>query len=347
MRNLPRLHNRLLTVGAILGALCLLVALVGIVLGAKPLVFRSGSMSPTIPTGSLGISLPVGAAEIGTGDVISVENTTGVRITHRVVSTKTSGGTAIVTLRGDANEFADSEPYVLSKADRLVLAVPVLGYVVAWLSSPAAMFVGGLFTAFLLYLAFGSARSRRPEGSRRPEDGSEDSGRPSASESRPTPGKGGRRSKRMAATTVTSLALAAAGGLHTSVPVHAAFLDTATASASISAATLQPPVLACVNSGISDVILTLTHPGDFGTGYELKSSPPNRTWTPPSASWAAGAIVPITIDADDPLITHSMVRNVTFTAGSKISQWSSAVNSRVVLYSPAVGPVPASLRCIS
>lgn len=339
MRNLPRLHNRLLTLGAFLGTLCLLVALVGILLDAKPLVFRSGSMSPTIPTGSLGISLPLVAAEIRTGDVISVESTTGVRITHRVVSTKTSGGTATVTLKGDANEFADSEPYVLSKADRLVLAVPGLGYAVAWLSSPAAMFVGGLFTAFLLYLAFGSSRSRRPE------DGSEDSGRRSAGESRPTPVKGGRRRKRMAATTVTSLALAAASGLYTSVPGHAAFLDTATATASIGAATLQPPVLACANSGTSDVILTLTHPGDFGTGYELKSSPPNRTWTPPSASWATGAIVPITIDADDPLITHTQVRNVTFTAGSKISQWASAVNSRVVLYTPAIGPVPASLRC--
>jgi signal peptidase I len=346
MRNLPRLHNRLLTVGAFLGTLCLLVAIVGILLGAKPLVFRSGSMSPTIPTGSLGISLPVGAAEIHTGDVISVENTTGVRITHRVESTKTSGDTATLTLKGDANEFADSEPYVLSTADRLVVAVPVLGYAVAWLSSPAAMFVGGLFTAFLLYLAFGSARSRRhQDGS---EDGSEDSGRRSAGESRPTPAKGGRRSKRMAATAATSLALAAAGGLHTSVPSHAAFLDTATATTSIGTSVLQPPVLTCTNSGTSDVILTLTHPGDFGTGYELKSSPPSQTWA--AASWVPGAIVPITIDADDPKITHTQARDVTFTAGSKISQWISAVNSKVVRYTPAVtvvgvGLVPASLRC--
>lgn len=148
----------------------------------------------------------------------------------------------------------------------------------------------------------------------------------------------------MAATALTSLALAAAGGLHTSVPGHAAFLDTATATASISAATLLPPALACANSGTNDVILTLTHPGDFGTGYELKSTPPARTWS--IASWSQGAIIPITIDADDPLITHSQARNVTFTAGSKISQWTSAVNSKVVLYTPAVGPVPASLRCV-
>jgi signal peptidase I len=339
MRNLSRLHNTLLTVGAILGTLCLLVALAGALLGAKPLLFRSGSMSPAIPTGSLGISLPVSAAEIRAGDVISVENTTGVRITHRVVSTETSGSTATVVLKGDANTIADSGPYVVSTADRLVLAVPVLGYVVAWLSSPAAMFVGGLFTAFLLYFAFGSARTSRPE--RLPED--DDDGTDFA-------GKTRRRSTRVAATTVTSLALVAGGALQTSVPAHAAFLDSASATAALASATLKAPILTCTNSGTSDVILTLTHPGDFGTQYELKSSPPvNYTWVD-MTPWIQGAPVSVTIDADDPHISHNQARNVTFTAGSKFSQWTSTLNSKVVSYTPAVtvvniGLVPASLRC--
>jgi signal peptidase I len=267
MRSLSRLHNTLLTVGAILGTLCLLVALAGALLGTKPLLFRSGSMSPAIPTGSLGISLPVSAADIRAGDVISVENTTGVRITHRVVSTETSGSTATVTLKGDANTITDVEPYVVSTADRLVLAVPVLGYVVAWLSSPGAVFVGGLFTALLLYFAFGSARTSRPE--RLPDD---------PYDGTDLPGKARRRSTRVAATTVTSLALVAGGALQTSVPAHAAFLDTASATAVFTSATLKAPTLMCTNSG-NDVILTLTHPGDFGTQYELKSSPPvNYTW---------------------------------------------------------------------
>lgn len=348
MRNVSRLQNNLLTVGAILGTLCLLVALAGILLGAKPLVFRSGSMSPAIATGALGISVPVEAQEIRTGDIISVENAAGVRITHRVVTSEVANGAATLTLKGDANAVSDPEPYVLQSADRVVFSVPLLGYGIAWLSSPAAMFVGGLFTAFLLYLAFGSARTNRIE--KRPEDpddgpGSEPVTRRGA---RPSPDKGGRRSMRMAATSVASLALVAAGALQTSVPSQAAFLDTASASAGFTAKTLQAPTLTCTNSG-NDVIMTLAQPGDFGTVYELKSQMPMRTWG--TASWAQGAVVSVTIDADDPMITHPQARNVTFTAGNKFSLWYSALTSKVVSYTPAftvlgIGITPANLDCL-
>lgn len=348
MRNLSRLQNNLLTLGAILGTLCLLAALTGILFGAKPLVFRSGSMSPAIATGALGISFPVDAQEIKTGDVISVENSAGVRITHRVVTSELVNGSATVTLKGDANAVPDPDPYVLRTADRVAFSVPLLGYGLAWLSSPAAMFVGGLFTAFLLYLAFGPPRTKRAE--KRPEDHDDDPGsEPVDPEpARPSAGKGGRRSKRMAATLVASLALVVAGALQTSVPSQAAFMDTASAAAGITAKTLQAPALTCANAG-SDVTLTLTQPGDFGTQYELKSTMPMRTWK--TGTWAQGAIVSVTIDADDPLVASPQARNVTFTAGNKFSAWSSALTSKVVRYTPAltvvgVGVLPPTLACV-
>lgn len=346
MRNLSRLQNNLLTVGAVLGALCLLAALAGILLGAKPLVFRSGSMSPAIPTGSLGITLPVEAHEIRSNDIISIENVAGVRITHRVVTTDASAGTATVTLKGDANQVPDSERYVVSKADRLVLAVPVLGYMVAWLSSPSAMFLGGLFTAFLLYLAFGSARTKR--AGKGPEDHDDSPNAEPVPAPAATPGatpKTGRRSKRMAATTIISLALVGAGALHTSTPGHAAFLDTASATTgTFTAGTLQAPTLTCTNSGTNNVRLTLTHSGDSAIAYELTTATPAKSWN--SGNWSAGGSVEYIVDADDPAFTFSQTTNVTFTGLSKIGLWTSPA-TKAVIYTPRIvlGLVPASLRC--
>ena len=348
MRNLSRLQNNLLTLGAVLGTLCLLAALAGILLGAKPLVFRSGSMSPAITTGALGISFPVDAKEIRTGDIVSVENAAGVRITHRVLTSEVGNGAATVRLKGDANAVADPEPYILRTADRVMFSVPLLGYGVAWLSSPAAMFVGGLFTAFLLFLAFGSARTNRAEMRPQEPDDGPDSEPVMPQAARPAPGKAGGRSKRMAATSVASLALAAAGALQTSAPSHAAFLDTSSASASFAAKTLQAPALACTSAG-SDVILTITQPGDFGTQYELKSTMPMKSWK--TGTWTQGAIVSVPIDADDPMITSPQAKNVTFTAANKFSAWSSALTSRAVRYTPGVtvvgvGLIPPSLACV-
>lgn len=348
MRDLSRLQNNLLTLGAVLGTLCLLAALTGMLFGAKPLVFRSGSMSPAITTGALGISFPVDAPDIRTGDIISVENSAGVRITHRVVTSELVNGSATVTLKGDANAVSDPEPYVLRTADRVAFSVPLLGYGVSWLSSPAAMFVGGLFTAFLLYLAFGSTRAKRAE--KRPEDPDDRPGsEPVAPEpERPSTGKGGRRSKRMASTMAATLALVAAGALQTSVPSQAAFVDTASATATLAATSLQAPTLTCTNSGSYNVTLTLAHPGGPATLHELTSAVPARTWN--SGTWSAGSSVNFLVDADHSAFTFNQTTNVTFRGFSKIGLWTSPAATRVVSYTPEtnvlfIGLTPAKLRC--
>lgn len=339
MRNLSRLQNRLLTLGAVLGTICLLAALTGILLGAKPLVFRSGSMSPSIATGALGVSLPVEAQEIRTGDIISVENAAGVRITHRVVTSEmAANGTAALTLKGDANAVIDPQPYVLRSADRVVFSVPLLGYGVAWLSSSAAVFVAGLFTAYLLYVAFGSRQGKR--GDQPPNDAEP------GDQNSPDPKTGHR--KRRAVSVLATVVLIPAGALHGSAPSQAAFMDTASATGSFTARSLQAPALTCTNSG-NDVILTLTQPGDFGTNYELKSTMPMKTWR--TGTWTPGAIVSVTIDADDSMITSPQAKDVTFTAGNKFSTWNSALSSKVVRYTPShsvagVGVLPPSLACV-
>lgn len=161
-----------LTLGAVIGLVCILVAAAALLLGITPLIVRSGSMEPTIPTGALAIAKDLPANDIKPGDVISVDNQQGIRITHRVVSVDSvSGDAAAVTLKGDANGVPDAQPYVITSAKRVAFHVDGLGYAIAWLNTPAAMAVGALIVAALVWITiFPTGRRRSP--------GKEDTGKP-------------------------------------------------------------------------------------------------------------------------------------------------------------------------
>ncbi|MDV8002470.1 signal peptidase I [Rhodococcus sp. IEGM 1408] len=154
-----------LNLGALAGLVCIVAAAVSMFFGVMPLVFRSGSMSPEIPTGALALAVPVAAADLAAGDVVSVVTPGDVRITHRVTGLAPAGdGTVAVTLRGDANDADDPAPYLLREADRVFFHVDGLGYPVAWLSNPVAIFLGGMLAGALCVIAFGRARGTDDEG---------------------------------------------------------------------------------------------------------------------------------------------------------------------------------------
>ncbi|SEE63268.1 signal peptidase, endoplasmic reticulum-type [Arthrobacter alpinus] len=152
----------LLNTGAALGLLCLVLAGLALVLGMKPLIVVSGSMSPSIPVGSLALAVATPAADIAPGQVVSVVSFSGNRITHRVVSADPVTG---LVLKGDANPVSDLQPYTVVSVDRVVFSVPFLGYVTGWLSSPLVFGLGGLVCAYLLYLAFFRPNAGKPDGS--------------------------------------------------------------------------------------------------------------------------------------------------------------------------------------
>lgn len=161
-----------LTIGAIAGLICVLAAAASLLFGIKPLVFRSGSMSPEITTGSLAFARTVPATDLAVGDVVSVVNGQGTRITHRVYDLEQQAGNVVaVKLKGDANANPDIEPYVVTEADRIFFSVGGLGYAVAWLSSPFAIFLGGILVAGLLITAF-RPPSRRNDSGDGPSSGS-------------------------------------------------------------------------------------------------------------------------------------------------------------------------------
>ncbi|MDD9205229.1 S26 family signal peptidase, partial [Georgenia sp. 10Sc9-8] len=80
-----RLRGGLLTVAAAGGALCLLAVAAALVLDVSMIMFRTGSMAPSIPTGSLAVVREVPAKDVAVGDVVTVDRPGRLPVTHRVV----------------------------------------------------------------------------------------------------------------------------------------------------------------------------------------------------------------------------------------------------------------------
>lgn len=160
-----RVGGALLWVTAVLGLLSVVASIAATAFGVQPLVFRSGSMSPEISAGALAFAEDVPASQVEVGDVVSVVDDDGRRVTHRVTSTeasRTDPDAVQLTLQGDANPTPDATPYTVEQVDRVVLDVPWLGHVVSWLTGPWAMFLaGGLGAAVVLILLRSPAGRRR------------------------------------------------------------------------------------------------------------------------------------------------------------------------------------------
>ncbi|WP_309072014.1 signal peptidase I [Arthrobacter sp.] len=244
VRRTSKLQEALLTVGAVLGSLCLLAALAGVLFGVKPLMFKSGSMEPTIPTGGLALSVLVDADDIRVGDIVSTGNAAGVRITHRVAAVGSADGFTALTLKGDANDVVDAETYAVTEVDRVFWSAPLLGYAVAWLSSPVALFLGGLLTAYLLYVAFASRARAGDDESDGADHSTPRSGRRAL---RQAPRRRKRELWRATSMAVSAGLVLAGGAFNAGSPAWAQFTDGATAHVLSGAGSLPAPGVTCEN----------------------------------------------------------------------------------------------------
>lgn len=224
-----RIREIVLWSGAVLGTLGILWTVTMFVFGITPLVFTSGSMSPEIQAGDLAFSRTIDAAQIAKGDVVSVINSEGVRVTHRVVEIDRTDSGAVLSLKGDANTSADAEAYNVSEVERVDFAVPKLGYVVSWWGTPFAMFLGGMLAMAVMLIAFKSGSSRPPSSNEEPEL------------QEPTPATG-RRIKPTVMVAGVILSLAVTGSIVVPVqPTLAAFSDTGIMTTNTIAAADAPP----------------------------------------------------------------------------------------------------------
>lgn len=103
-----------------------------VIAGHRVLAVISGSMSPTINTGSLVLVKPVDAAELVEGDIITFGSVNGQLVTHRITEVISKPELSFVT-KGDANEVTDSGTVAADKViGAVTLTIPLLGRVLAF-----------------------------------------------------------------------------------------------------------------------------------------------------------------------------------------------------------------------
>ncbi|MFE4498691.1 signal peptidase I [Rhodococcus sp. NPDC056743] len=269
-----RVRDLALTIGACAGVLCIAIAAASLFLGITPLVFRSGSMEPEISTGALAFSRTTPADEIAVGDVVSVINTQGTRITHRVYGIAPQSDGVVLTLKGDANAEPDVETYFATSVDRILFSVDKLGYVVSWLSGPIGVFLGGVLAGILLTIAFrpGGPRPNRPAP---PTGESIETANRHAFSSPSDTSSGTTRSSTLAKTVIAGVTLVSVSlGISQTVGTAAAFQDTAAAASTFSVATApRVPSVTCTTVSLfglaASATLTWTAPGGGPYTYKV------------------------------------------------------------------------------
>ncbi|PRI10972.1 hypothetical protein [Leucobacter massiliensis] len=151
--------------------------------GAALVVLRTGSMSPTMPQGTVAVTLPVRAAEVRAGDVLTVQRAGApLPVTHRVievrdVAARVPNGPELraalpgeappdpgdpaareLVMQGDDNDTPDRLPYVVTEARRTVVALPHLGTALMLLQTPIGAGLLILGVGALVTWAFWPAR---------------------------------------------------------------------------------------------------------------------------------------------------------------------------------------------
>ena len=153
-----------LNVAAVAGLICIIATLASLIFGIKPLVFRSGSMEPAISTGALALAKTVPATELAVGDVISVDNDQGVRITHRVVELESAGAdTVLATLKGDANNVDDGAVELAQVKGKVIAHIPHVGKIVRLLKTPAATVILIAAAVLSVELPFRKEKEKKDE----------------------------------------------------------------------------------------------------------------------------------------------------------------------------------------
>jgi signal peptidase I len=119
----------------------------------QALIVRSGSMSPTIPTGSIVFYRKTEAAKVKVGDVIafSKPGDPTEKVTHRVFKLGASSTGPYFITKGDANGSPDDwRVPAVGTGWIAVLHVPVAGYALVYLQSTLARLLLLVIPAILL-----------------------------------------------------------------------------------------------------------------------------------------------------------------------------------------------------
>lgn len=149
----------------ILGLLSLLGAIAAHLWGLSIILFSTGSMSPTITAGSASLVQLIPASEVRVGDVVTVERQDALPVTHRVTSiapVDSASSTYAITMKGDANEVEDANPYQVSEVRRVLYSVPGVATSISKLRDPRVLAGLTAIAGVLVTWAFWPRGGRKP-----------------------------------------------------------------------------------------------------------------------------------------------------------------------------------------
>ncbi|WP_347345513.1 S26 family signal peptidase [Microbacterium sp.] len=165
----------LLWVAAFGGTVCIVLVVFAYAFDITLIMFRTGSMAPAIPAGSVAVVQRIPASDVHVGDVVTVDRVDELPVTHRVraVAPGAMADERTLTLRGDANEQDDPFPYEVASVRRVIVAIPGAAVVVVAFGNPFVLGGVTLAAALLVGWAFWP---REPARRRDRDDGARDAG---------------------------------------------------------------------------------------------------------------------------------------------------------------------------
>jgi signal peptidase len=165
----------LMAAGIALIALMLAAAVVPRIWPAyRTFTVLSGSMEPTIPTGSVIVLRPTAAETLVAGDVITFTHPSrgNALVTHRISSVTVEDGKRFFLTKGDANAEPDAWRIPATGPGwKVAFHVPKAGYVLTWTTDPAVRvrLMTVLVVTFALALIVKVWRGPREQPSLEPE----------------------------------------------------------------------------------------------------------------------------------------------------------------------------------
>ncbi|MGO2860198.1 MAG: signal peptidase I [Brevibacterium sp.] len=161
----------LLNVLAVLGVVCIVLVILSFIFNISIMMFKTGSMSPTIPAGSIAFVREIPAIEMEVGDVVTVDRGEGtLPVTHRVIvidNPDESSGPVNFEMQGDANDVKDPEPYTADTVRKVMFSVPGIAPIIQSWRNP--FLLGGITIAASLLVVW-AFWPRRTDEEDSPED---------------------------------------------------------------------------------------------------------------------------------------------------------------------------------
>lgn len=156
-----RAENFLLNLLAAGGVLCIGLVIAAFFFNISLILFKTGSMSPTIPQGSMSVVQRISADDIEVGDVVTVDREVGeLPVTHRVIAVHPQRpGEALIEMQGDANPNPDPGPYRVTEVRKVLWSIPGAAAVLVWFSDPVILAAITLGAAALVLWAFWPRKS--------------------------------------------------------------------------------------------------------------------------------------------------------------------------------------------